>query len=96
MEDKEKLNIKITPKNKLIDLNNILFEELERLNDADLTGADLQEERERARTISTIAQTIINNGELALKTIKHYHEYGKNEEKIPRVLLMTGGEKEDA
>ena len=63
-------------KNKLVDLNNHLFEELERLNDESLKGEALQEERERAKSMANIAQTIINNGELALKAVKHYDEYG--------------------
>ena len=48
-------------KNKLVDLNNHLFEELERLNDENLKGEELQEERERAKSMANIAQTIINN-----------------------------------
>lgn len=80
-------------KNKLVDLNNHLFEELERLNDVSLTGEALQEERERAKTIASIAQTIINNGELALKTVKHYDEYGKKEE-IPNILQLESGKDE--
>jgi hypothetical protein len=77
-------------KNKLADLNNHLFEELERLNDEELTGDALQEERERAKTMATIAQTIINNGELALKAVKHYDEYGKKDE-IPEILQLGEG-----
>ncbi len=77
-------------KNKLSDLNNHLFEELERLNDEDLKGEALQEERNRAKSMANIAQTIINNGELALKVIKHYNEYEKREE-IPDILRI--GEK---
>ena len=74
-------------KNKLVDLNNHLFEELERLNDENLKGEELQEERERAKSISNLAQTIINNGELVLKAQKHFDEYGKIE-KIPDMLQI--------
>lgn len=77
-------------KNKLEDLNNHLFEELERLNDESLKGEALQEERERAETMATIAQTIINNGELALKAVKHYDEYGKEKE-MPEILQIGDG-----
>lgn len=73
-------------KNKLINLNDHLFEELERLNDEELKGDELEEERKRAKSIANIAQTIINNGELALKAVKHYDEYGK--EKIPDILQI--------
>lgn len=78
-------------KNKLIDLNNHLFEELERLNDENLKGEALQEERERAKSMANIAQTIINNGELALKAQKHFDEYGKANQ-IPDILQI-GDEK---
>lgn len=74
-------------KNKLVDLNNHLFEELERLNDEELKGEKLQEERERAKSIANIAQTIINNGELALKAAKHYDEYG-NKKDMPEILQI--------
>lgn len=74
-------------KNKLVDLNNHLFEELERLNDEELKGEELQEERERAKSIANIAQTIINNGELALKAVKHYDEFG-NKGDIPEILQI--------
>lgn len=63
-------------KNKLIDLNNHLFEQLERLNDEELKKEDLEEELKRAETVAKIAQTIINNGELMFKAQKHYDEYG--------------------
>ena len=77
-------------KNKLVDLNNHLFEELERLNDESLKGEALQEESERAKSMANIAQTIINNGELALKAVKHYDEYG-NKEAIPEILQIGDG-----
>ncbi len=74
-------------KNKLVDLNNHLFEELERLNNEELKGEELQEERERAKSIANIAQTIINNGELALKAVKHYDEF-ENKGDIPEILQI--------
>lgn len=77
-------------KNKLVDLNNHLFEELERLNDESLKGEELQEERERAKSMANIAQTIINNGELALKAQKHFDEYGKADH-IPDMLQIGDG-----
>ena len=72
------------------DLNNHLFEELERLNDENLKGEELQEERERAKSMANIAQTIINNGELALKAQKHFDEYGKADH-IPDMLQIGDG-----
>jgi hypothetical protein len=92
MENKEKLKMKIVSKNRLFDLNDHLFEELERLNDEELKGEALQEERERAKAIANIAQRIINNGELAFKTIKYYNECGEID-KIPKPLQI--GEKNE-
>ena len=58
-----------------------------------LTGEKLKEERERAKSIANIAQTLINNGELALKVIKHSTEYG--EEFIPDILTIGETENEN-
>lgn len=75
-------------KNKLTDLNNHLFEELERLNDEDLKGDDLEVEMARAKAVSDIAQAIINNGNLILKAQKHYAEYGIA---VPSILNLGDG-----
>lgn len=80
-------------KNKLLDLNNHLFEALERLNDEDLKGDELVAEMERAKAISGIAQTIINNGELLFKAQKHYNEYAIDK---PDFLTITDGEEKNA
>ena len=54
-------------KNKLIDLNNHLFEQMERLNDDDLGGENLSEEINRSKAMSNCAAQIINNAKLALE-----------------------------
>ncbi len=83
-------------KNTLTDLNNYLFETIERLMDDDLTEEQVQKEIMRSQAVTAIAETIIRNGELALKTIKHLNEYGIEtpKEKLPPMLEATGSAKE--
>lgn len=66
-------------KNTLADLNNHLFEQLERLNDEDLTGEELEREIQRSKSVTAVAKTIIENGALALEAKKHADEYGKGD-----------------
>ncbi|PEE20762.1 hypothetical protein CON95_27085 [Bacillus toyonensis] len=54
-------------RNTLGDLNNHLFEQLERLNDDELKGKKLSEEINRANAVAKIASKIIENGSLVLK-----------------------------
>lgn len=54
-------------KNKLGDLNDHLFAQLERLSDEDLTGDKLTQEITRASAVTSVACQIINGGALALK-----------------------------
>jgi len=62
-------------KNKLTDLNNHLFEQLERLNDEALKGDDLEKEIDRSRAISSISKDIISNAGLQLQAMKLTVEY---------------------
>lgn len=73
-------------RNTLSDLNNHLFEQLERLNDEDLTGEDLQQELQRSKAVSSIAQNIINNGSLVLQAQKFRDEKLDANSKLPRLL----------
>lgn len=57
-------------KNKLGDLNNHLFAQLERLGDEELTGEELAQEISRAKSITQVASQIIANGSLVLEAIK--------------------------
>ena len=54
-------------KNKLTDLNNHLFEQLERLNDEDLQGEHLAGEIERSAAIVRVSEQIVANASLVLK-----------------------------
>ena len=73
-------------KNTLTDLNNYLFETLERLTDDSLSEEDLQREITRTEAVTRVAETIIHNGELSLKEIKHVEEYGDRNKKLPPML----------
>lgn len=53
-------------KNKLSDLNNHLFTQVERLCDESLTPDQLKVELERAKAIKGVAKEIINAGKLQL------------------------------
>ena len=57
-------------KNKLIDLNNHLFAQLERLNEDSLTNAQLTFEVERAKAMSMISKAIIDNASLRVEASK--------------------------
>lgn len=76
-------------KNKLIDLNNHLFAQLERLFDEETAGEKLSEEIERSRAVGGIARNIIDNARLALDAQK---ALGDTVRKLP---LMLGVENKD-
>lgn len=63
-------------KNTLSDLNNYLFETLERLLDEDLSEEQMQREITRSQAVTSVAETVIHNGELALKTMQHLNDMG--------------------
>ena len=63
-------------KNKLADLNNHLFEQLERLNDEELTGEKLTIEINRSKAMSQIAQNIIGNAKIVLDAAIAVKEWG--------------------
>lgn len=81
-------------KNKLSDLNNYLFEQIEKINDDSLSAEELEKEIKKAETIANIAETIIKNGELQYKAAIKAAEYGViNNNQM--TFLLTGTKTND-
>ena len=57
-------------KNTLTDLNNHLFEQIERLNDDELTKEELDMEIKRLKAMSSISNQIIANAKVELEAAK--------------------------
>lgn len=62
-------------KNSLVDLNEYLFEQLDRLTNDDLTNEELEKEIKRAKTVSQVASNIVNSTAVILDAQKHKDEY---------------------
>lgn len=65
-------------KNKLTDLNNHLFAQLERLGDEDIKGDELKDEIERGKSMASVAKEIVSNAKLALDVAVKYDEMSQN------------------
>ena len=77
-------------KNNLTDLNNYLFEEIERLNDDETlkNEEDFNKEIKRAKTISCLAQQVVGIANSEINAIKTLNEYGIEKEDIPDMLKI--------
>ena len=63
-------------KNKMIDLNNHLFAQLERLNDEELQGESLSVEINRSKAVTSVSKEIVSNARLALDAQKFKEDAG--------------------
>lgn len=63
-------------KNKLSDLNDHLFAQLERLSDEGLTAEQIEQETARGEAIVSIADSIIKNADLTFKAATFVAQHG--------------------
>ena len=63
----------------LNDLNEYLFQEMDRLTNEDLSADELDKEIKRSDALQKIAKTVIDNGALALQAKKYLDEYGEGD-----------------
>ncbi len=77
-------------KTTLNDLNEYLFQELDRLTNEDLSEEELDKEIKRSDALQKIAKTVIDNGVLALQAKKHLDEYGQGDKvELPLIGIIN-------
>jgi hypothetical protein len=62
--------------NNLQDLNGILFRQIERLDDPDISTEQMAVEVEKSEAIVKVSNVILGNAKLALEAQKMFDEYG--------------------
>lgn len=79
-------------KNKMSDLNDHLFAQLERLSDEGMTAEQIEQEVSRAEAIVSVADQVSRNADLQLKAAKLYAEHGAP---VLQMLPQIGGPKSE-
>lgn len=72
-------------KNNISDLNNLLFEQIERLMD-DTGDIDLEKESKRAELVCKVSDQIIKTGQLQLNSIKVANDCGVLSADMPELV----------
>jgi len=76
-------------KNSLVDLNNYLFEAIERINDDDIDEETLKKEIKKGDALAKIGAVILDNAKTQLSAMKFASEYG-DEKSEKYTALMIG------
>ena len=75
-------------KNRLPDLNNHLFAQLERLSEEGLSAEQIEQEAKRADAIVDIADQILRTAALQLNAVKVLADHGDHFK--PHLTMITG------
>jgi len=73
-------------KNKITDLNNHLFEQLERLNNEQLKGEELKAEIDRSKAMAQIATQIVNGAKTTLDAMKLISQGNVSENQMTKFI----------
>lgn len=79
-------------KNKLTDLNNHLFTQLERLNEEGMTDEQVKKEVSRAKAISGIASQVIKSAKVTIDAMKLVANSDCTINQLPEMIGVNGHE----
>lgn len=82
-------------KTSLSDLNEYLFDALDRITSDDLSEEQLEKEIKRTGAVTKIAEVVISNAATQLKAYEMAAEYGAVPDVAPVTKLIDGGTKND-
>lgn len=76
-------------RNKITDLNNHLFAQLERLNDEDITADELAKEIERSKAITAVAGQLVESAKVTVEAMKVMEKAGADITGMGKMLLLN-------
>ena len=79
--------------NRLEDLNDLLFNELTRLDRDDIKPEELSHEIDRAKAMADVGNTIINNANTVLKAAEIYDRRVDSNMTLPHMIGINGEDK---
>ena len=79
--------------NRLEDLNDLLFNELTRLDRDDIKPEELSHEIDRAKAMADVGNTIINNANTVLKAAEIYDQRVDSNMTLPHMIGINGDDK---
>ena len=79
--------------NRLEDLNDLLFNELTRLDRDDIKPEELSHEIDRAKAMADVGNTIINNANTVLKAAEIYDRRVDCNMTLPHMIGINGDDK---
>lgn len=82
--------------NRLEDLNDLLFNELVRLDKDDIKPEELNHEIERAKAMSAVGNTIISNANTVLKAAEIYDKRVDSDMALPHMIGLDDNSKQKA